>query len=472
MRFDLQAAEAVMSGRGPYDVVIVGAGAAGITLARQLAAAGKRVALMEGGGYDYSDASQAVYRGEVLGDPYFPLESARQRFLGGTTNHWVGWSRGFEPVDFDRGALGPEYSWPIAFADLDPYLAPACRILSVPNAFEDRPVPQSSIRRIDFQFSPPVRFRDAFVAELDASEQIDLVLNANLVGLAGEGGRVRTASFENYDGKRAEVSGDTFIFAMGGIENSRFLLWFEQQYGGAFFSTGLPIGQYWMEHPHFTLGQAIVDKQKVTERFYAVNPDKQKTLSILNCGFRVDYFDDVGTKALIRDALCTVAPTLGKKLMGMAGKNLVCGARFRAAWEQAPTASNRVALGSDVDRFGVPRTALHWQKTALDRKTVTASVMAFSDWLLEADAGRIQLADWMLREGDYPEHDELAGYHHMGGTRMHASPAYGVVDADCKVFGSDNLYVAGSSLFTTGGHNNPTLPLVQFALRLADHLAA
>lgn len=64
----------------------------------------------------------------------------------------------------------------------------------------------------------------------------------------------------------------------------------------------------------------------------------------------------------------------------------------------------------------------------------------------------------------------MGGYHHMGGTRMHKNPNYGVVDENCKVHGSKNLYVIGSSIFTTGGHNNPTLPIIQFTLRLADHL--
>jgi choline dehydrogenase-like flavoprotein len=53
---------------------------------------------------------------------------------------------------------------------------------------------------------------------------------------------------------------------------------------------------------------------------------------------------------------------------------------------------------------------------------------------------------------------------------MAASPEFGVVDTNCKVFGTDNLYVAGSSIFATGGASNPTMPLLQFALRLADHL--
>ena len=90
---------------------------------------------------------------------------------------------------------------------------------------------------------------------------------------------------------------------------------------------------------------------------------------------------------------------------------------------------------------------------------------------MKIDEGRIKLDEWMLTEKDYPTDDELGGHHHMGGTRMHKSNILGVVDSNCKVFGSENLYIAGSSIFTTGGHNNPTLPIVQFALRLANHLA-
>ena len=60
--------------------------------------------------------------------------------------------------------------------------------------------------------------------------------------------------------------------------------------------------------------------------------------------------------------------------------------------------------------------------------------------------------------------------HHMGTTRMATSPDFGVVDENCKVFGTNNLYVTGSSVFATAGASNPTMPLLQLALRLADHL--
>jgi len=64
----------------------------------------------------------------------------------------------------------------------------------------------------------------------------------------------------------------------------------------------------------------------------------------------------------------------------------------------------------------------------------------------------------------------MGGKHHMGTTRMHDDPRQGVVDSDCRVQGVSNLYVAGSSVFPTGGYANPTLTIVALALRLAEHL--
>ena len=172
---------------------------------------------------------------------------------------------------------------------------------------------------------------------------------------------------------------------------------------------------------------------------------------------------------MIKEITC-LAPKLGKKLFELFGKNLICGAQFRAAWEQAPDNKNYINLSAQKDNFGIPRAILNWKKFDIDRRTINKSVEEFNNWLLESDGGRIQLSEWMINNHNYPENDELAGNHHMGGTRMHENITYGVVDKNCRVHGSNNLYMAGSSIFTTGGHNNPTLPIVQFSLKLANHL--
>ena len=81
----------------------------------------------------------------------------------------------------------------------------------------------------------------------------------------------------------------------------------------------------------------------------------------------------------------------------------------------------------------------------------------------------VRLADW-VRDGRFEDAKFVDGCHPSGTTRMAEDPRDGVVDADCQVHGVDRLYVAGSSVFPTAGHANPTLMIVAFAVRLSRHL--
>jgi choline dehydrogenase-like flavoprotein len=83
--------------------------------------------------------------------------------------------------------------------------------------------------------------------------------------------------------------------------------------------------------------------------------------------------------------------------------------------------------------------------------------------------GKDEVGDYTLPDPTEQFYSHTA-HHIMGTTRMNGDPKKGVVDANCKVYGVSNLYVAGSSVFTTGGYANPTLTILALSLRLADHL--
>ena len=83
------------------DVCIVGAGAAGITLAREFIGSPFRVIVLESGGFEYEQETQDLYEGRSIGLPYSDLNGPRLRFFGGTTNHWGGICRPFEEADFE-----------------------------------------------------------------------------------------------------------------------------------------------------------------------------------------------------------------------------------------------------------------------------------------------------------------------------------------------------------------------------------
>ena len=103
------------------DLCIVGCGAAGITIGRELAGSSLGVVILESGGLEYESEINDLDKGEVVGLPYFPLDTARLRYFGGSTNHWGGVCRPLEPIDFEARDWIPGSGWPIARADLDPY---------------------------------------------------------------------------------------------------------------------------------------------------------------------------------------------------------------------------------------------------------------------------------------------------------------------------------------------------------------
>jgi choline dehydrogenase-like flavoprotein len=134
--------------------------------------------------------------------------------------------------------------------------------------------------------------------------------------------------------------------------------------------------------------------------------------------------------------------------------------------EQSPNPASRVILSDDVDALGMRRAVLDWQIDPLDSSNLYQTAMELARSVGAAGLGRMVVN---LEAGN-----ELSQiytcWHHMGTTRMHDDRRQGVVDRHCAVNGLSNFYIAGSSVFPTGGRANPTLTIVALAIRLADHL--
>jgi choline dehydrogenase-like flavoprotein len=146
---------------------------------------------------------------------------------------------------------------------------------------------------------------------------------------------------------------------------------------------------------------------------------------------------------------------------------------LRIAQEALPNPDSRVTLGSERDAFGLRRVVLDWRLSELDVQTMRTAVTAFGRHMAEQEIGRLKVGDWLLEDPPrFPGvlDDEVGGKHHIGTTRMSADDRTGVVDSDCRVHGTTNLFVGGSSVFASTGHSNPTYTLTQLALRLGDHL--
>jgi choline dehydrogenase-like flavoprotein len=136
--------------------------------------------------------------------------------------------------------------------------------------------------------------------------------------------------------------------------------------------------------------------------------------------------------------------------------------------EQAPNPASRVTLSARRDALGQPMARLDWRLSEADHRTWIDGLELLAKELADRRIGRISGPDGATRERAMER--LRGGRHHMGTTRMSEASMQGVVDRNCQVHGVDNLFIAGSSVFATAGHANPTLTIVALALRLADHL--
>jgi choline dehydrogenase-like flavoprotein len=151
---------------------------------------------------------------------------------------------------------------------------------------------------------------------------------------------------------------------------------------------------------------------------------------------------------------------------GIATRGLVQ-ARLRLLAEQQPDPTNRILLSGDNDALGVPKVHVQWKYNDGDLESVRRSLEVLGRQVALLNAGRLH----------FPDVDTLSSMgvtpgHYMGATRMSTDPRSGVVNPECRMHAVSNVYVAGGSVFPTGGAANPTLTIVALALRLAQQLRA
>src|SRR5881628_2318028 len=182
------------------DLCIVGAGAAGISMALEWIGSRHKVLLLEGGGLDYEAAMQDLYRGESVGLPYYPLQAARLHYFGGTTGHWAGFCSTLDPIDFEKRAWVPHSGWPIRREELDPFYARAQPLLEL-GPYEygagdwQRRDPTLVSLPLDprvmwtkmWQFSPPTRFGARYRATVIGAPNVHLYTHANVCELEAPG---------------------------------------------------------------------------------------------------------------------------------------------------------------------------------------------------------------------------------------------------------------------------------------------
>lgn len=519
---------------------IVGAGTAGIVLAREFIGQGLRVHLLESGGSSPDPETQSLGHGENVGLPYYPLDTARARFFGGSSTRWrvpMGGERlgarmrPLDPIDFEKRDWVPFSGWPFDKRHLDSYYQRAqaiCRIEPESYAVEDwedskarprLPLPGEEVQTIIYKIGCRDPFVRDYAKEVADAENITTLLHANVLEVEtnASADRVTRLRVGTVNGKQFCVTSKVFVLALGGIETPRLLLLSDRAQKTGLGNQNDLVGRFFMEHPHFwsgvfvpnrsdlfqstalyndvhmVNGVAIVGKLAVSEtvlrREKLLNQNVQLIRDRLPDPFKyrgprppgVESFKalcsaviqtkKVGApathlKTIVGDFPSVVAAAARKIRNRVTGTPLIPVFRFANMMEQIPNPESRMTLGKEHDLFGQRRVQLNWKITAQDIRSAGKTLSIIGGALERAGLGRFfpELLD------ETPPGNTEGGYHHMGTTRMHTDPKQGVVDADCRVHGTGNLFVAGPSVFPTGGYANPVLTIVALAVRLADHL--
>ena len=522
------------------DLVVIGGGAAGITIAKRLAGTSHRVIMLEGGGQEFDEFSQGFYKGAIAGQRIDPIDKTRLRYFGGTTNHWAGWCRPLEATDFKPRSDWPESGWPINASDLDPFYQEAATLCQLGQKSSDdllfwqrQPGGQAlaplsldttRLRTAIFQISPPTRFGKVYAPVLKSAPNISVMLDATVLELLPSAASrpdqlrksiaaVRVATKGN---KTFTVSAPYFVVATGGIETARLLLLSDKVHSAGAGNENDLVGRYFMDHPWMTESGYLrfantgvkaplyFDQTSLagSRIFGAITPSPELLEREHIGGFRIVLLpsrtSNVGAdsvRTLMADVRRgTLPPDLSEHLSNILsdfdvladsayktitgskkgwmdgdGSGPYKGAFVDLNFEQRPNRDSRVLLDTVRDANGQRRVRLDWRLSETDRRTATRALDIAAHEFGRIGLGRTRVRLDLANGAPWPR--ELMGSdHHSGTARMAENPKLGVVDGNCRVHSTTNLYIAGSAIFPTTGYANPTMTIVAFASRLAGHL--
>jgi len=492
------------------DICIVGAGAAGISIALDWMNSPYNVILLESGGFEYDDKVQDLYKGKTTGQKYYPLRASRLAYFGGTTGHWAGMSSPFDDIDFMKRDWVPHSGWPIKRADLEPFYARAseklkldscqydlsCWQKKVPN-LNPFPLDENVIWHKMWQISPANGFHGGgfnklYKDDIVKSKNVHLYTYAHVVDIIGNENVsiIREVTVKNLAGKTHTVKAKHFILAGGAIQNARILLASNTQARRGLGNDNDIVGRYFMEHLEIQSAELWLFKPFPTDLFtwskswceLAVTEKAQRENKILNgtAGLypltlkrhskpRMETWQDEDPRKS-KDNTVKNWDDAAKEAEKDKG-GITWAYEFQTRLEQAPNPDSRITLGTEKDELGVPRANLHWALTELDKRSIRRINQLIGLQVGKAGLGRVRLKEFLRDENDtrWPAGTN-AGWHHMGTTRMCDDPKKGVVNSNCQVHDINNLYVAGSACYATSGAPNPTLTLIALSLRLSDHV--
>jgi choline dehydrogenase-like flavoprotein len=432
----------------PFDVCIIGSGFAGTFLGLSLIERGFRTAIVEAGGFatrdDPPEGRASLFPIVDEGNLGFRVDDTRTIAVGGTSRRWNGVATRLQTTDFrSRTEYGLFADWPLDASELVPYWLAAEQALGACPA-PGGTCPERSYRGPedlfpgrDLSFVPltfssragrqqPLRLAEVEVPRFQASSLATLMTERPARRILSDVGVATAIEVTRPDGASEEIRARAFVVAAGVPESARILL--------ASRSERSPAG---LGNDHDHVG-----------RYFNVHPRLRVSVPL-----RAGLTPPVGIHRS-----WSPGDRLRRQGCGAAHFDVhlgVSSALIMPMIEQEPRPENRFTLGTTPGAHARARLS----SSEIDRRTRDAVVGLQRELALTLSGDPLSAGP-----------PTVSFFHPAGVCRMADAPERGVVDRDCRVFGTENVYVVGASVFPTSGSGNPTLTIVALALRLADHL--
>ena len=445
------------------EVAIVGSGFAGTYLALRLAKLGIDTVIVEAGTESASKQFKTGFRGKNLGGVWYPIDVVRHIGVGGTSQKWTGVVCRLLPEDFRlRSTYGVGADWPITYDDLVTHYCEAETLLHsvghppIPNVepprdcvypYESPAAPYAhgaTIAGIQPEFAimalskrdgtgEPIRLDKAETESFQAFTHGRMFSRRQVTRILTEADRVIGIETQSTFDPPLLIRAQHYVLAAGPFECARLLLQSanDEHPEGIANENGL-VGRHFNAHP-------AIMRKVASAKAASLAPGAHRTYSLQD--------------AWRREGLNACAFQVLNENDGTA--------EWRAVPEIEASAENRVTLSNaGTDLFGIPHTALDFNYSDRDHATLQRSrevLNEMEDRFADAPRTAEETVNWRS--------------HPAGTMRMAATAAEGVVDPNNKIFGMQNLFISGASVFPNSGTPNPTLTVTAMTLRLADHLA-
>jgi choline dehydrogenase-like flavoprotein len=505
------------------DVCVVGAGAAGITLAAELLHQRRRVLLLESGGRELESAAQTLNAYALTGQPQQASSIGHFRVLGGTTTKWGGQILPFTREDFERRPWISGSGWPFTYTQLEPYYARAIRAEGLAPALQQddavwqtlgMPVPALGEGLVPYftRWCPEPDFARLHGPTL-TSPNVCVALHATVIGIQmnANGDGVTGLQCRTPEGKVHTFTAAHYVFSLGTIETVRLLLQPMPSQGLAPWQRNGILGQHFQSHIDFdaaTISSPNLARLRgvfanVYTSGFKYHPkmrlarNAQQADQVLNIAGAITATHPAeraltDTKAFARRMLrgrfdgismndvsraVGQIPLLLKLTQAYLGEHRAYWApdselRLRVHCEQEPLSKSTIALTEDRDASGMFRARLDWRISPFEWASIRRFAERVQQALHQLGLGHCDLAPALTDPEGFRNVVFDNSHHDMGGSRMAEDPANGVVTPELRLHGVRNAFVCSASVFPTSGFSNPTHTLIALAIRLADHLAA